>query len=1089
MPRLHQIGFFSPSLPFFVKQAAWTRVVTLGLLLAGIGLAQEARVSGRVTDASGAVVPDVKIVITNTDTGTARDTKTNDLGYYTVPLLPPGNYKIAAEKQGFRGREQTGIVLQVDQQATIDFTMQVGQLNQEVSVTAAPPLLDTVEPSVGQVIENRQVVEFPLNGRNYVTLALLSAGTTDPIAGSRAQGFSSGGQRVSANNYLLDGGDNNSYELADAGRMGGMVAPSIDAVQEFKVQTNSYSSEYGRGTGATINVTIKSGTNDIHGTAFEFLRNDAVDAKNFFASPTAPNPQYQRNQYGFAAGGPIVKNRLFIFGDWEGTNIRQAQSAVDTIPTLAERSGNFSQETKVLKNPLTGAPFPGNIIPASLIDPIASKLIGLYPQPRNGNLASNYLFGGPNDEDDKRWDIRADYVIREKDSIYGRVSHYGVSIPGILNLPPPAFGANAFDENITAWNDAVGWTHIFSGSLVAITRASWSYNQFSRVNPAVAGAANLNAEYGIPGGDNSIPGGMSSFSISGYTQLGIGANNPTIRNSQNRQFMSDLNWSHGAHDIKFGVNVLRLQNNIINDNGSIGLWTFNGQFTGDGMADFLLGWASQWGSSIDEKVNVRGWLPAAYVQDDWKLSPRLTLNLGMRYEVTLPWYDTQNRFSNLELNNPAGPTVVLASNNGGYAGRSLVNVDTNGWEPRIGLAYQVASRTVIRSGFGIYRTYFEPQGDAEYLTNNPPYAYSLTLSSSQTTPAVVLQTGPPAGAVSLSHANGLVFASFPTNPRRAYAQQWNFNIQQQFGSNWLLEVGYSGEKGVHLLNWWDGNYAPPEPGNINANRPIQSVVIPPSGVVASPLGGVYDYQFVGNSNYHAMVVKLEKPLTKGLTLLSSYTWSKTMGDTCSGAADGNAPNCGFQDPLNMRAEKSLDNQDMGQRFVASLLYDIPVGRGRRFGSQMPRVLNALAGGWELGGIFTRRSGLPYSIVDSGNPANDGTIAIVNRPNLVGNPYSVPWSVGEAFNTAAFAIQPPYTYGSLGRNTMVMPDVTNLDLILSKIFTVTERVHLQARFEVFNSTNTPPFTSAPDATVGTNGFGQTTSAGPPRQLQFGLKALF
>ena len=374
--------------------------------------------------------------------------------------------------RGSRRAEQTGIVLLVDQHAGIDFALEVGQLTQGVSVTADAPLLNTSEASVGQVIENRQVVEMPLNGRNYITLGLLSTGTSAPIAGSRDQGFSSGGQRLSANNYLLDGTDNNSYELADAGRMGGMVAPSIDAIQEFKVQTNSYSAEYGRGTGATINVTIKSGTNQIHGAAYEFLRNDDVDAKNFFASPTAAKPQYQRNEYGFAAGGPIIKNKTFIFGDWEGTNIRQAQTSLDTIPTVAERLGNFSQETKVLKNPATGAVFPGNVIPPSLIDPLAAKLINLYPAPQNGNLSSNYLYGGPSDEDDRRWDVRVDYTLSAKDTIYGRVSNYHVIVPGVLHLPPPAFGANAFDETINGYNGFLGWTHIFTPSLVAITRVS-----------------------------------------------------------------------------------------------------------------------------------------------------------------------------------------------------------------------------------------------------------------------------------------------------------------------------------------------------------------------------------------------------------------------------------------------------------------------------------------------------------------------------------------------------------------------------------------------------------------------------------------
>jgi hypothetical protein len=504
-----------------------------------------------------------------------------------------------------------------------------------------------------------------------------------------------------------------------------------------------------------------------------------VDAKNFFASPTAAKPQYQRNQYGFDAGGPIVKNKTFIFGDWEGTNIRQAQSAVDTIPTAAERSGNFSQEAKTLKNPTTGLAFPGNIIPASLIDPIASKLINLYPLPQNGNLASNYLYAGPNDEDDIRWDVRGDYTIREKDSIYGRVSHYGVTIPGILNLPPPAFGANAFDEKISGWNDSIGWNHIFSGTLVAVSRIDWSYSQFSRHNPAAGGTQNFNQEYGIPGGDDSIPGGMSAFSISGYTQLGIGSNNPTVRNSQNRQIMSDLNWSRGAHDIKFGVNLLRLQNNILNDNATIGNWTFNAQYTGDGMADFLLGWSSQWGSSTIEQVNLRGWLPAAYVQDDWKISPRLTLNLGVRYEVGLPWYDTQGRMANLILENPTTATMALASNSGGYANKSLVNVNSNGWEPRLGLAYQLTPKTVIRTGYGIYRTYFEPMGDTQFLSDNPPFAYQVTVTGSQTAAAVDLQQGPASNAVSLAHATGLTFAQYPTTTPRAYAQQWNFNIQQQ----------------------------------------------------------------------------------------------------------------------------------------------------------------------------------------------------------------------------------------------------------------------------------------------------------------------
>lgn len=285
------------------------------------------------------------------------------------------------------------------------------------------------------------------------------------------------------------------------------------------------------------------------------------------------------------------------------------------------------------------------------------------------------------------------------------------------------------------------------------------------------------------------------------------------------------------------MNVLRIQNNILNDNSTIGNWSFNGQFTGDGMADFLLGWANTWTGSTIENVNLRGWLPAAYLQDDWKISPRLTLNLGVRYEVGLPYYDTQNRMANLTLESPTVATMILAGNNGGYGARSLVNVDSNGWESRIGLAWQLDSKTVIRAGYGIYRTYFEPMGDQQFLTDNPPFAYQVSLTGSQTAPAVQLSAGPPANAVSLSNATGLTFAGYPTNPHRAYAQQWNFNVQRQLLSSWLFEVGYSGEKGVHLINRFDGNFAPPEPGNINGNRPIQTAIIPSADQVVSPLGG------------------------------------------------------------------------------------------------------------------------------------------------------------------------------------------------------------------------------------------------------------
>lgn len=1069
------------------------KLVLLILLTSVLAVAQSAQVNGRVTDASGAIIPGAKVTLNDAETNVPRETVSNDQGYFTLPLLRPGRYDLLVEKDGFRTVVQKGIVLEVDQRATIDVKLEVGAVKQEISVQGSAPMLDTTEPSVGQVIDNKRIVELPLNGRDYVALALLSNGTSNPIAGSRAGGFSSGGQRLSANVYLLDGVDNTSRELADSGRSAELVKPSIDAVQEFKVQTNAYSAEYGSGTGAVVNVTIKSGTNAVHGALFEFIRNEKLDARNFFANPTAAAPEFRRNQYGFAVGGPVIKNRTFLFGDWERTNIRQQNSTVSTIPTLAQRTGDFSAlltaaVPKVLKDPSTGTVFAGNIIPASRIDPVAKNLINLYPLPQNGAPTNNFLYNGANNEDVTRFDVRLDHNFREKDNVFARISHFGRALPAVLPLPAPAFGGNSFDGTISGWNDAVGWNHIFSSSIVMSARAAWSYSHFIRVNPAAAGTSNLNAQYGLKGGDTTTPGNFSDLIISGYRTLGIGQNNPVDRNVQERQFVTDTNWVHGAHSVKFGANIIRLQNNILNSRGVVGSYTFNAQFTGDGAADFLLGWPTQYAASSLVNVALRGWLLGGYVQDDWKLTPKVTVNLGVRYEIARPYLERANLMSNFDMDtNPSKPALVLAG--GSYDDRSLVNTSLNGWEPRLGLVYQIAPKTVLRAGFGIFRTFFEPAGDAQFLIGNPPYAYTVTLASSPTTPVFQLSKGAPAGLLSINNAaGGLQFSSYERNPKRAYAEQWNFNVQQQLGANWQLEVGYLGSHGVHLLNRIDGNFSPPGPGNINAKRVFQSAAIPGTSIVASPLGPVYRHLFNGNSAYDALVAKIEKRFAGGLTVLSSFTWSKSIGDTCSDSADGNATNCGFQNPLNMRAERSIDNQDQRYRFVTSLLYEIPYGHGRHFGASAPGMLNAVLGGWAFGTIFSAYTGLPYSIAVNGNPANTGSVNVVNRPILVGDPYGSPRTIQADFNTAAFKANPQYQYGNLGRNTMNQRGTANLDLNIQKRFKLTERFELQFRAEAFNATNTPPF-GVPNATLGTANFGAITGAGAPRNLQGGLKLLF
>lgn len=1062
--------------------------------------AQTGSVTGRVTDASGAVVPGTQIRIIQEATGVERTVTANDVGYYTVPLLLPGEYRMEVEQPGFRGVTRRGIILQVDQRAEINFILEIGSVSEQVEVTADAMQLNTVEASQGQVIDNRRIVEMPLNGRDYNQLALLSAGAVQPLADSRYGGFSSGGLRVTQNNFILDGVDNNATELAGAQRQSEMVKPSVDAIQEFKVQTNAYSAEYGRAMGSVVNVTTKSGTNDLHGTAFEFLRNEKLDAKNFFDPADRDKPPFKRNQYGFSIGGPVYipkfldgRNKIFWFGDYEGTKIRESNTATSTLPTLRMRSGDFgellTQNNRSIIDPTTGAAFASNIIPLSRQDPVARTLMGLYPNPQNNNLAVNYVHNSPLKQDVGKFDMRFDVIATSKDNFSYRYSQQDLFAPAALALPVPAFSGE-YDFSTQGKNTGATWNHIFSPNLIMSLRGAWNFALFIRNNPAAAGTELLNAKYGIPGGNNTLPGGMSMMNITGYRSLGIGGSNPVDRDSQNRQLMGDATWTAGKHTVKFGGSVLRSQNNIHNIRNEIGNYTFNARYTNDGAADFLLGLSSAYNWSSRLQVDLRAWNFGAFVQDDWKITPKLTLNLGARYEVTLPLIDKYDRMGIFDTyTDPDNPRLIYAGAEGSSRfNRAMIRTDKNNVMPRVGFAYKLNEKTVVRSGYGVFFMYMEPMGDAEFLIGNPPNAFGVALASSATVPAVVLNQGPADGALTLQRATGLTFVSYERNPNQSYAQQWNFNIQREMGRDWLLEVGYSGVKGTHLVQRYDDNYSPAGPGNINAKRRYQSAEIPGTGIVTSPLGGVQGYHHNGNSIYHAMLTKVEKRFSQGFTLLTSYTWSKAIGDTCGGSAQGSTTGCGFQDIRNLRLERSVDNQDVPHRFVVSGVYELPFGRGRSFGANMPRVTQAMFGGWSIGSIVTAASGRPYNVTVAGNPANTGSILVVNRPNVNGDPYGIDRSLERDFDTSVFTTPGQYTIGTAGRNILRQRGQFGWDFSALKEFRFTEQLMAQFRFEAFQFTNTPRFGQAGNA-VGTNAFGVISSAATPRNLQLGLKLIW
>ncbi len=1071
------------------------------ILFAWNAFAQSARITGRVTDVTGAVVPGTLITVTSASTGAERKVTTNQEGYYTVPLLLPGEYRVSIDHPGFKPITRSGVILDVDQRAELDFTLQVGGVTERIEVQAAATQLNTVEGSQGQVIENRRIVELPLNGRNYDELALLSAGTAQPLSGARFGGFSSGGMRDTQNSFLLDGVDNNPVELAGAQRRSEMVQPSIDAIQEFKVQTNAFAAEYGRAMGSVVNVTTKSGSNELHGSVFEFLRNEKLDAKNFF-DPPGPKPPFKRNQYGFAVGGPVFlpklfngKNRVFFFTDYEGTKIRVTSTDKRTIPTLGMRTGDFSdlltQRNFAIVDPKTGNPFDGNLIPRDRIDTVARTLINLYPAPQNSSVGSNFVYQSPANQDWSKFDVRSDVNLGSKDNAFWRISKQNQTVPASLALPPPAFGGGSLDQSTIGINTGATWNHIWKPNLIMSIRAAWNYGFFTRDNPAQAHGELLNQKYGIKGGTDTIPGGFSQMTITGYQALGIGANNPVVRDSQNRQLTGDVVWTHGAHTFKFGAGMLRSQNNIFNiRNEVIGPFQFNGRYTKDGMADFLMGMSSQVTWSTRLQVNLRGWNIGSFAQDDWKITPNLTLNLGVRHELVLPWEDRRNRMGVFDdWTDPNHPVLIHAGSlSSGRYDRAMVATDFNNFMPRIGFAYKLGRRTVLRGGYGVFYAYIEPYGDAEWLIGNPPDAFGVTIASSPTVPALILANGPLPGALTLAKATGVTLTSIERQANSPYGQQWNFNIQRELGADWMLEVGYAGSRGTHIESRYDDNYSPPGIGNLDLKRRYTSAVIPGTGLVISP-GAIYGFHFDGNSIYHALVNRLEKRFSNGFTLLLSYTFSKAIGDICGNAAAGDTTNCGYQDLRNLRAERSVDNIDVPHRFVGSGVYELPFGRGHRFGSALPRAVDAVFGGWSIGSIITRASGRPYNIVNQGNPANTGTFNVVSRPNVVGDPYSgFTRSIDADFNVAAFQATPQFALGSAGRNILRQRSFFNWDFSTHKEFPLRERLRLQFRFEAFTFTNTPRFGQA-NAVFKTNTIGQITNADTPRNLQAGLKLVW
>jgi hypothetical protein len=1084
-----------------------TLLVLLLCALPAAAFAQQetATISGTITDATGAIVPNAVVIVTNVQTGISVRTEATEAGTYVVPSLRPGDYSIAVERKGFQKTVRTGVTLQVAQVARIDVTLQTGALTEAVEVVGATPLLDTLTSSRGSVIDQKKIVELPLNGRDYNQLALLSPGVlpgTPRLASVNFKGvLNVNGNRTFNNVFLLDGVDNISYSNSFRGENVQLVQPSIEALQEFKIQTNAYSAEFGRSSGAVVNATIKSGTNTVRGSVYEFVRNDKLDANNFFSNALgAPKPKRERNQFGGAAGGPLVKNRTFWFGDYEGLRDLEGVPRVRQVPTAAEKAGLFSA---AVFDPFTaGRPeFSRNaqgqwVIPRERWDPVGAAIVALIPDP---NVANSTIYASTPVTDTRtdQFDVRLDHQISPTMTLFGRYSF--VDTLTFRPAPLPGLGEGSFndafgDNDMRSQGLALGLTWTVSPTLVGDIRFGYSRGDYYTTPPnyGVDGPAQIGLK-NVPS-DPAITGGVPKVNVQGFDAVGRHTSTPQFQTPRSWNPRATFSLSRGEHFIKFGGEFLHVQTRINDLNATIGRMNFENRFTNRAVGDLLLGLPSQLALTSYTVMDQGQDMQFYFIQDDYRVSPKLTANVGLRYEYATPPRERDNQFANFD---PATGTMIFASD-GDVFDRALIHPDRNNVAPRIGFAYTPASRWVVRGGYGVFYTHTVRQGREGLLGFNPPYLVDNLLQTGVTGSAAIASAAPfrlvngyPSGLLDPNTlAPTISRRAQDANQRTPYIQQYNIGVQYELMSDIVLDVAYVGNKGTKLN------------GFRNLNQ--RAVITNPDGSQAAgarPYPAFGDIQWMENrvsSTYSSFQLRLEKRFTNGLTGNVSYT----LGEALSGAPDHISTSGGgagidtgvFREPQdgnNLRAEYGPTEFDIRHRFVASYIWELPFGRGRHWGNSWNRAMDLALGGWQVTGIHVLQSGLALTATLGGaNVVNLGGERRA-RPNLVGEPElsESQRTLARWFNTDAFAaFAVPQAFGNAGVGIMRGPGLANFDFTFAKNFQVTDRRYFQFRTEIFNAFNHPNF-GPPNIARDSSGFGQILSAAPARIIQFGVKFYF